>query len=152
MSDISVFESRTGTLSCTSGEVYNFVTDIRNFGQFIPDGTITHWQAERDSCSFTVSVVGVIKVRLAVKEPCSRVVFKGDAMKINDFSLTLNIISGKSNSADVKILLEAELNSMLRMLATKPIIQFLEVLIGEMEKFREWRNIIVIPGAGEESQ
>jgi hypothetical protein len=28
------------------------------------------------------------------------------------------------------------------MVANKPIIQFLEMLIVEMEKFREWKNII----------
>jgi hypothetical protein len=142
MSDISVFESRTGTLSCSSAEVYNFVTDIRNFGQFIPDGTITNWQAERDSCSFSVSVVGVISLRIAGKEPYGKVVFSGDALKKNDFSLTLNISNGRSDTAEVMILLEAELNPMLKMLASKPIVQFLEILINEMEKFREWRNTV----------
>ena len=143
MSDISVYESRTGTLSCSSAEVYNFVTDIRNFGQFIPDGTITQWQAEKDSCSFSVSVVGVISVRITGREPHSKVIFNGDALKKNDFSLTLNISNGKSDTAEVKILLEAELNPMLKMLASKPIVQFLEILISEMEKFREWRNTVV---------
>ncbi len=142
MSDISVFESRTGTLSCTSEEVYNFVTDIRNFGQFIPDGTLTHWQAERDSCSFRVSVAGAISVRITGKVPYSRVSYNGDALKKNDFSLVLNINNSKSDSAEVKILLEAELNPMLRMMASKPVVQFLEMMISEMEKFREWRNIV----------
>ena len=142
MSDISVFESRTGTLSCDSVEVYNFVTDIRNFGQFIPDGTITNWQAESDSCSFSVSVVGVISLRITGREPHGKVIFSGDALKKNDFVLTLNIIKGRSDSAEVKILLEAELNPMLKMLANKPIVQFLEILINEMEKFREWGNTV----------
>jgi carbon monoxide dehydrogenase subunit G len=142
MSDFSLFESRAGTLSCTSEEVFNFVTDIRNFGQFIPDGTITSWQADNDSCSFSVSVVGVISVRITGKEPCSRVIFKGDALKKNDFSLVLKICDGKDARTEVKILLEAELNPMLKMMATKAIVQFLEVLISEMEKFREWGNII----------
>lgn len=142
MSDISVYESRTGTLSCTSAEVYNFVTDIRNFGQFIPDGTITQWQAERDSCSFSVSVVGVISLRIAGKEQHTKVVFNGDALKKNDFSLTLKISNGSSETAEVKIVLEAELNPMLKMLASKPIVQFLEILISEMEKFREWKNTV----------
>ena len=142
MSDTSVFESRTGTLSCSSPEVFNFVTDIRNFGQFIPDGTITNWQAESDSCSFSVSVVGVISLRIKGREPHSKVTYSGDALKKNDFVLTLNIVNGRSDSAEVKILLEAELNPMLKMLASKPIVQFLEIMINEMEKFREWGNTV----------
>ena len=91
MSDLSHYESRTGSLSCTSEEVFDFVTDIRNFEQFIPKDTINNWQSERDSCSFSVSMLGTVSVRIAEKEPYSKVVFSGDALKKNDFSLVLNI-------------------------------------------------------------
>jgi hypothetical protein len=141
MGDLSVYESRTGILSCTPAEAYNFVTDIRNFKRFIPDGTINNWQSESDTCSFNVSVVGTVSVRITGKEPCSKVTYNGDALKKNDFTLILNIGS-KNDRAEVKILLEAEMNPMLKMMANKPIAQFLEILIIEMEKFREWLNIV----------
>ncbi len=140
MENKSQYESRSGSLSCTSREVFDFVTDIRNFKQFIPDGKINNWKSDKDTCSFNVAMVGNINVRLAGKEPYSRVVFKGDALKENDFSLVLNISEGTEYMADVKVLLEAELNPMLKMVANKPIIQFLDILIREMENFREWNN------------
>lgn len=142
MGDLSHYESRTGTLSCTPKEVFDFVTDIRNFEQFIPQDSVTNWQSARDTCSFTVSMVGTVSVRLEKQEPHNKVIFNGDALKKNDFSLILNINNGLTNSAEVKVLLEAELNPMLKMMAKKPIIQFLEILITEMEKFQGWRNII----------
>ena len=142
MSDLSHYESRPGILSCTSGEVFEFVTDIRNFEQFIPAGTISNWQAGRDTCSFTVSMVGTVSVRIIKKEPFSKVIFKGDALKENDFSLLLKIADSDDNTAEVIVLLEAELNPMLKMVANKPIVQFLEILIREMESFKGWKNII----------
>lgn len=142
MSDLSHYESRTGSLSCTSREVFDFVTDIRNFQQFIPPNTIDNWQSDKDSCSFTVSMIGTVSVRIMQSEPYSKIIFRGDALKKNDFSLILNIIDSLGNKAEVKILLEAELNPMLRMVANKPIIHFLEILIREMESFRDWKNII----------
>ena len=63
-----IFESRTGKLSCTAEEVFDFVTDIRNFEQFIPAATISNWQAEKESCSFSVSMLGTVSFRLAEKE------------------------------------------------------------------------------------
>jgi hypothetical protein len=121
--------------------VFDFVTDIRNFEQFIPDGTINGWQPGKDECSFNVSMVGSVSVRIEKKEPYSRVVFSGDALKTNDFSLILNIRDNPDNTAEVKVLLEAELNPMLKMLANNPINQFLEILIREMENFKGWRAI-----------
>jgi len=142
MSDLSHYESRSGRLSCTSGEVFDFVTDIRNFEQFIPDGTINNWESGKDTCSFSVSMVGTINIRIVKKEPCTKVIFKGDAFKENDFSLVLNINNSPDNIAEVKVMLEAELNPVLKMVADKPLIQFLEMLIREMENFRGWKDII----------
>jgi carbon monoxide dehydrogenase subunit G len=141
MSDISNFESRPGKLTCTAEEVFNFVTDIRNFEQFIPQGTINNWQAERESCSFSVSMLGTVNFRLAEKEMYNKVVFTGDALKKNDFSLVLHISDTARNPAEVKVSLNADLNPMMKMMAAKPIGQFLEMLINEMESFRGWEDI-----------
>jgi carbon monoxide dehydrogenase subunit G len=141
MSYNSEYKSRVGIMTCSSEEIYNFVTDIRNFEQFIPAGTINNWQAEKESCSFSVSMLGNVSFRLSEKEMYKKVVFKGDALKKNDFNLTLNINSDHSNSAKVDILLNADLNPMLKMIAEKPIKQFLESLINEMEIFGSWNYI-----------
>jgi carbon monoxide dehydrogenase subunit G len=140
MSDLSYFESRTGKLTCNAKEVFFFVTDIRNFERFIPVGIISNWKAEKESCSFSVSMLGTLSVRLAEKERYTKVVFSGDALKKNDFLLTLNITDNVSDHAEVMILLSAELNPMMKMMAGKPIGQFLERLINEMEGFSDWES------------
>jgi carbon monoxide dehydrogenase subunit G len=140
MSNLSIFESRSGKLSCNAEEVFAFVTDIRNFEQFIPEKTIDNWYAEKESCSFNVSMLGKVMVRLVEKEKCNKVVFNGDAFKKNDFSLTINITDNFKNPADVKIILSADLNEMMKLMASRPINQFMEILINEMESFRGWKE------------
>lgn len=139
MSEISIFESRSGNLACSARQCFDFTTDLRHFEGFIPNGTINNWKAEKDSCSFTVSMLGTVSVRLTDKEMFKRVVYKGDALKKNDFELILNISDNGDNPAQVKLLLNAELNPMMKMMASKPIEQFLEMLISEMEKFKGWK-------------
>ena len=141
MTDQSYFESRSGKLSCSAEEVFAFVTDIRNFERFIPKGTISNWNSEKESCSFNVSMLGTVSVRLSEKKEYSKVVFTGDALKKNDFILTLAISDNAENHAEVRVMLSADLNPMIKMIATKPIGQFLEMLINEMESFRDWKNI-----------
>ena len=138
MTDLSYFESRTGKLTCSAEEIFDFVTNIRNFEQFIPKGNINNWKADKESCSFSVSMLGTVSVRLAEKEKFNKVVFMGEALKKNDFSLTLDISDNLNKTADVKVKLSADLNPMMKMMATKPIGQFLEMLINEMENFRGW--------------
>jgi carbon monoxide dehydrogenase subunit G len=142
MTNQSTFESRSGKLTCNAEEVFAFVTDIRNFERFIPKGTINNWIAEKEWCSFSVSMLGTVTVRLAEKKEYNKVVFTGDAMKKNDFSLVLNISDNNKNPTEVKVTLTADLNPMMKMMATKPIALFLEILIKEMENFRDWRDTI----------
>ncbi len=140
MSNISHFESRSGSITCTAEKVFPFVTNIRNFERFIPDGTIKNWQAERESCTFSVSMLGSVSLRVSQKEKFNKVVYNGDALKKNDFELVLHITDNNNAPAEVKVELNADLNPMMKMIAVKPIRQFLEMLIIEMEKFRDWEE------------
>jgi carbon monoxide dehydrogenase subunit G len=141
MNYISYFESRQGELTGTAEEVYIFVTDIRNFERFIPEGIMKNWQSDRESCSFEVSILGNVTLSLSEKELNKKVVFKGDAFKKNDFSLLLHISKNINDLALVKVSLEADLNPIMKMMAANPVNKFLEKLIGEMESFRDWKNI-----------
>lgn len=141
MSDLSRFESRTGKLSSTAEDCFAFVSDIRNFERFIPQESISNWQSDRESCSFSVSMLGTVSIRIAQKEEYSKVVFKGDALKKNDFELVLHILDNINKLADVIVVLIADLNPMMKMIAAKPIEQFLEMLIKEMENFTGWKEI-----------
>jgi len=50
-------------------------------------------------------MLGTVTVRLAEKERYTKVVFSGDALKKNDFLLTLNITDNVRDHAEVMILL-----------------------------------------------
>jgi len=141
MTDLSNFESRMGKVTCSAEELFTFVTDLRNFERFIPQGTINNWKTERESCSFSVSMIGTVSFHIAEKEMNRKVVFNGDALKKNDFSLVLDIPENEKNHTCVQVFLSADLNPMLKMMAAKPIVQFLEMLINEMEMFSEWKDI-----------
>lgn len=141
MPDISTFESRTGNLSCTPGEIFDFVTDIRNFRQFVPPGTIEDLKVEAESCSFRVSPVGDVRFSLSQSEPHKKVVYEGNVLHSNDFSLVLDIMEDISGKAVVNLKLAAHLNPLLKMMAAKPIAAFLEKMIDEMEKFRGWQSV-----------
>jgi len=138
MASASGFQSRKGVVSATPRAVFEFVTDLRNFRQFVPENRISSLEIDKESCSFSVPVVGNVNVRLAAAEPYSRVAYSGKALQDNEFSLTLEISGPGDGTSEVRLFLEAELNPILKMMATEPIGRFLETLVDEMEKFTGW--------------
>jgi carbon monoxide dehydrogenase subunit G len=141
MSEISYYESRPGKLSCSPEEAFTFITDLRNFKRFVREGAISNWNAERESCSFSASMIGTVKVRLTDKEAGKKVVFQGDALSKNDFTINVDLSGNSPETAELKLSLSASLNPFMKMMAEKPIRQFLDMLIKEIEAFREWNDI-----------
>jgi carbon monoxide dehydrogenase subunit G len=142
MSSPSEFESRTGRIGFSGEKVYNFVTDLRNFERFIPGGTVNDLKIGCDSGSFKAGMLGSVNIRVTERTPHSKVVFSGNALGENNYSLILNIDDTKSNKSEVKLRVIAEMNPMLKMVASDPVRRFLEMMITEMEKFREWEKTI----------
>jgi len=141
MSDSSYYESRPGKLSCKPEEAFAFITDLRNFDRFIQEGTISNWKADKESCSFSVSMAGVVNVRLLEKEEGKKVVYQGDALSSNDFTIRVDLSGDSSDHSEIRLSLSANLNPVLKMMADKPIRQFLDILVNEIENFRDWHEI-----------
>jgi carbon monoxide dehydrogenase subunit G len=138
---MSGFESRKGELHCNPEELFGFVTDMRHFRQFVPEGRLDSLKLEQESCSFSVPAVGEVNVKLAEKMPFKRVIYTGNAMRDNEFTLRLEILPSGSGNAEAQLFLDAELNPFLKMMASGPINSFLETLMTEMEKFRGWKDV-----------
>lgn len=143
MSKISEYKSRQGNLTCSSEDLFYFLSDIRNFERFIPKGTVSDLSIAQDSCTFDVPMLGTVSVRISEKIPFSQVVFSGNAMHVNEFGLVADIKKTSENQSEVNVTLLAELNPFIKMAADKPILNFLDKLIIEMERFNDWKNITV---------
>lgn len=129
------YESRSAKTGCTPEQIYGFLTDIRNFEQFIPAGSVHEWQADADTCSFGVPHLGNVKMTIDKKEPYSIVGFRGTALKNNHFEMQVHINRSEDDRAGVRVNLNTELNPFIKMMAAKPIGQFLEMVISRIENF-----------------
>jgi carbon monoxide dehydrogenase subunit G len=104
----------------------------------MPAEVIKNWQADETSCRFVISGLGDLKLNISEKEPFSLVKFGGNALMTIDFILSA-LISDKGNgSGKVTLVMEAQLNPLMKMMASGPIENFLETLVNEMEKFENW--------------
>ncbi len=131
------FESRIGKIEAGDESVYRFITDMRNFKQFIPDGTVEKWDAGEESCSFEVSPVGKAYLSIIDKEEYSTVKYAGDGQNTK-FYLWVQLKRVDQDDTRVKLTIKADLNPMLKILASEPVNKFLEKLVQGFESFSDW--------------
>jgi len=137
---LAKYESRIGVVKHNNRVIFDFVSDMRNFNRFIPGDTVKNWTAEKDHCEFEVSPVGKAKIKLIEAEPLSVVKFEGNGLNNTNFYLWVQIKELAENDSRVKITIKADLNPMLRTMASKPIKDFLEKLVSGIENFKEWET------------
>lgn len=140
MADESEFISRTGTLNAQPSQVFSFASDVRNFSRFVQNENIREWKADSESCSFEVPVAGPVNVRIAEKEQNSRIRFEGRAMNSVEFRLWLQLRESEEKTTRFRIVLRAGLNPLFKVMASGKITEYLEKLVGEIERFSDWDN------------
>jgi carbon monoxide dehydrogenase subunit G len=141
MAEISSFESRTGRLTCDAGKAFDFLSDLRNFRQFIPAGTISNIVLDHDSCSFRVDMLGMVSINILEKVRPEKIVYSGTIPQVKDLSMSVDIRENTPGISDVKLMVRAEINPFLKMMAEEPIRKVLEKVIDEMEKLRDWESV-----------
>jgi len=129
------FESRIGRIIAPKEQVYNFLCDFNNFKELIPENQITNWESDHDTCSFSIGGMGEVGLKIIEKEPHDLIKITGSGMARISFFLWIQLLEDKQNNTRVKITLKADLNPMVKMVASKPLKQFLEILVSHMEKF-----------------
>ena len=129
------FESRIGKIKAPEEKVYNFLCDFNNFRNFIPEDQVSNWVSDHDTCSFTIGGVGDVGLEIIEKEPFQLIKITGNGMARVDFFLWIQLKQMSQEDTRIKITLKAELNPMVKMVASKPLKKFLEILVNHIENF-----------------
>ncbi len=125
------FNSHTGTLKVSSSEAFHFLSDLKNLEKFMPE-QVVNWNATSDECSFDISGMAHITLRVAERITDKAVkIVSGEGTPI-DFSLRFDFTSLDEMSCTCSITLDAELSFMLQMMASGPLQNLVNIIADRM--------------------
>lgn len=120
---MSVFESAV-TISKPVGIAYAFLADMNNHKQLMPD-SITDWESTADAASFNVQ--NITKLSLKIEERVADALVRILPTEKPPFDLELKWeLTGTQESTNVKFTITADLNMMMKMLASGPLKKLVE--------------------------
>jgi carbon monoxide dehydrogenase subunit G len=112
-------------------QLYNFLIQVENFKNLMPEGTKFELKGE-DKFLFGLKGMPEIALALTGKTPHSQVVLGSTSDKLA-FTLTCNISEAGSGS-EAQLLFNGDFNAMMAMMIKGPINKFLEQLANGLEK------------------
>lgn len=124
-------ESPKVSLDKSPQEVFDFLSDVKNFEKLMPDN-ISKFEVLGDD-KFLFALKGMPEIVLKKKESVSpnKIVLGAAGGKL-DFSLVGDIQETGSNQSDVQLTFNGDFNPMMAMMIKGPISKFIETLVKNM--------------------
>lgn len=107
----------------TAAELYAFLCNCNNHQELMPEQVI-NWQSTETNCSFTIKGTADLALKIKETHPNTSIVLEPDGKKPFDFILKWEI-KDNGDTSTVNAILEADLNMFLKMVAAKPLENFL---------------------------
>ena len=128
-------ESRTGHLAHDDQKVFDFISDFTHFNSFIPADKVTGWEADTDSCKFTVAGIGMAGMKIIQREPSTLIKIVSDEKTPIRFTMWIQLKNIAPGSTKVKLTIEPDVNKAIMYMVEKPLKEFINSLVDRMEKF-----------------
>ena len=130
---IMEIESKQVTVNKPNIELFNYLKDVKNFKELMPEN-MSKFEIIDDT-SFVFALQGMPEIALEIKEtnPHKKIVL-GAINNTFPFTLTAIIESVNDASSNAHLLFSGNFNPMMKMMIKKPITKFIETLISNMQK------------------
>lgn len=122
------FESSHHAAACSSNEIFGFISDFTKMGAVLPADKVKNWQSSVDGCRFSVDGLGEVGLKIVKKEPFSLVQYVGDGKVPFNFYLNVHLVETSPSTCQLYLSAQAQLNPMMKMIASGPVQKFLDTL------------------------
>ena len=124
-------ESDKSVLQKSDAAIFNFLSNFNNFEKMMPE-QVTNWTSTEDECKFTIAGMATLGMKIAEKKPNEYIKVIKNEVAPFDFTLDCNIRKISENESEVMLAFNADLNPMLKMMAVKPLTNFLNLLVQKL--------------------
>jgi len=126
-------ESPKITISNSAENVFNFLSDVKNFEPLMPENISKFEVLEQDKFIFALSGMPEIVLQKKEVNPPNRITLGAAGGKL-DFSLQANINATAEDQSEVQLTFSGDFNPMMAMMIKGPISKFIETLAVNIPK------------------
>jgi hypothetical protein len=125
-------ESKKGIVNGKQEKVYNFLSDFRNFAQFLPQEHLNNLDISEYVLRFEIGGIGRIGLKIAERNPFSLIKITATEDSASDFNFRLMVSGIRGNQSQVQLALQAQLNMFIEMMAKDPLQRFIDMIVEKL--------------------
>lgn len=102
-------------------DLYEFLTDFKNFGSVMPEDKVDNFKYSEDQCSFNIKGITPMTIRITEKKPYEFILFSSDGLAKFNFSLKVYFTGAPELPGECRVDLHGDLNPFIKAMAEKPL-------------------------------
>ncbi|HET6243993.1 MAG: hypothetical protein H0V01_02240 [Bacteroidetes bacterium] len=127
-------ETKKASLNKSQNEIFEFLSDFRNFEKLMPKDKIEKWTATSETCSFNISGMADIGMKIEKTVPHSEINIISHGKNPFEFTLNVYIEPEGLDKSIAFFIFRGDINPFLKMMAEKPLTNFFNMLVAKMEE------------------
>ena len=129
------FKSSPVEIRQSADYIYKYLSDFNNFEHLLPEQVI-NWAASAEKCTFTIKGMADLSLVMGDTVPAQKIIYNSTDPSPFDFSLIFSL-EERQLSTSVQTTLSAKLNPMLKMMAARPLQNFVNILTEKLKELME---------------
>ena len=126
-------ESKQVEIAKPAQQLYDFLLDMNNFQQLLPQERISEWKSDGASCSFKVQ--GAATIGLKIDGGSAPELLKLKATERSPFPFTLDVhLKENAGVTAIHQVFEADLNPFIKVMVEKPLKNLFDHIADRMAK------------------
>ncbi|MEL7270407.1 MAG: SRPBCC family protein [Bacteroidota bacterium] len=115
------------TVAKSDKELFEFLSDVKNYEQLMPDTIDTFAVIDENTFRFILKGMPEIYLRIVEQVPHEKIVLAAPSKKLS-FDLTISIEALNESSSEFEMDFQGKFNTMMAMMIKRPITNFMETL------------------------
>lgn len=133
---MATFDSKEVQIARSSEYIYNFLADFNNFEKLMPP-QVSDWKSDGESCSFNIQNMAMLGMRYRTRTPNNRIDIISDGNNPFRFDLQCFIDELDTETSKARLQFNADLNPMMKMVASKPLANLMDLLADRLKTICE---------------
>ncbi len=104
--------------------VFAYLSDFNNYKELMPEQA-ANWVSTTENCSFTIQGIATLALKFENKIPETEIHIVKDGKAPFDFKIS-EFINQVGEETEVKLIMTADVNPFVKMMAEKPLTNFME--------------------------
>ena len=133
---MSEFKSNKVVINASPEKIFSFLADFNNFEKLLPD-QVTNWQSTGETCSFTIKGMADLAMHISEKQEHSKIRYSSEGKSPFPFHMDSIFNEVGEGKTETQVVINAKLNPMLKMMAARPLGNFVNILAEKLKEEME---------------